>query len=159
MPRDYSALLRLVGPAGDRRSTMNEFVDAAWEILHPTGVSWLGFYLYEGGDELLLGPRRDKPACSPIGLHGVCGQAFREGRAIIVHDVRALGAHYVACDPRDLSELVVPLFNDQGECDGVLDLDSFEIGAFSTRDASELHRALAQACLTAQPALDPPRLA
>ena len=37
-------------------------------------VSWVGFY-FLGEGEMTLGPRRDKPACSPIGLHGACGRA------------------------------------------------------------------------------------
>ena len=33
---------------------------------------------------------------------------------LIVDDVATLGAGYVACDPRDLSEIVVPCFDDDG---------------------------------------------
>ena len=50
---------------------MRAAADTFWEHLSPTGISWIGFYTIEpGADEMLLGPRRDKPACSPIGLHG-----------------------------------------------------------------------------------------
>ena len=73
------------------------------------GVSWVGFYLHEGGNELVLGPSRDKPACSPMGLHGVCGRSFTARRPVVVSDVRTLGENYVACDPRDLSEVPGPL--------------------------------------------------
>ena len=60
----------------------------------------------------------------------------------VVDDVRTLGAQYVACDPRDQSELVVPLQTDTGECFGVLDADSFALGAFDEHDASSMHTLL-----------------
>ena len=139
MTRPYDGLAeRLTKARGDRDERMQTFVDLVWESLHPTGVSWVGFYLYQGGDELVLGPRRDKPACSPIGLHGACGRAFVSGRPLVVRDVAELGANYIACDPRDQSEVVVPLFDDSGKCLGVLDLDSYDVGAFTDEDVSGL---------------------
>lgn len=130
---------------------MQAFVDAAWPLFCDADVSWIGFYLISAdGREMLLGPRRDKPACSPIGLHGACGQAWRERRTLIVRDVRELGAGYIACDPRDLSELVIPLFDpaDATICWGVLDVDSFSIGAFEEADARGMLEALRAAGLT-----------
>jgi putative methionine-R-sulfoxide reductase with GAF domain len=146
--RPYEQLVTQIQPQPDRLRQMQVFVDLLWEALHPTGVSWLGFYLYEGGDELVLGPRRDKPACSPIGLHGVCGQAFTSRRPIVAHDVKELGAHYIACDPRDRSELVIPCFEADGRCWAVLDLDSYDVGAFSDGDAEGLTALLVKAGLS-----------
>lgn len=132
---------------------MRGFVDALWESVKDCGVSWAGFYLKtDGADEMTLGPRRDKPACSPIGLHGACGRTWRTGRTLIVRDVAALGAGYIACDPRDRSELVVPLFDDRGACYAVLDLDSYEVGAFGEGDARALQRLLVESELSAPPA-------
>ncbi len=145
--RPYGELLaRLRSPTiaqGDRHTRMQAFVDAAWELLAPTGVSWIGFYLKSAGkDEMVLGPRRDKPACSPIGLHGACGRCWRDRRALVVRDVAVLGAGYIACDPRDKSELVIPLFEGDGTCWGVLDADSYEVGAFTESDARSLAAAV-----------------
>lgn len=147
MQRNYEAIAARLTPAGDRTSRMRAVVDALWEALRDKGVSWVGFYLHEGGDELVLGPLRDKPACSPIGLHGACGQAFRSGTSLVVHDVAELGANYVACDPRDRSEVVIPLFEPDGTCWGVLDVDSFDVGAFDERDVEGLRAVLAGAGL------------
>jgi putative methionine-R-sulfoxide reductase with GAF domain len=109
-------------------------VDALWaEFGDHRPASWIGFY-YLGTDEMTLGPRRDKPACSPIGLHGVCGQAARSGQSLLVPDVRALGANYIPCDPRDLAELVVPVRDQLGNVVGVLDLDSYAVSAFAEVD-------------------------
>lgn len=154
MMRDYEQIIpRLAaGPAqppiDHRLEQMQAVVDELWAALHPTGVSWVGIYLLQDGAELILGPRRDKPACSPIGLHGACGRALRERRALLVRDVRNLGAGYIACDPRDRSELVVPLFDPDGRCWGVLDLDSYEPDSFSISDVDGLTRVLTAAGLT-----------
>jgi L-methionine (R)-S-oxide reductase len=148
MDRPYHQLLESICESPTREAGMQAFVDVLWPALSPTGVSWLGFYLKEG-DQLVLGPRRDKPACSPIGLHGVCGQAFLDRCSVVIRDVRDLGEHYVACDPRDQSEVVVPCLESDGSCWGVLDLDSHAIGAFSQTDANGLTALLHRAKLTA----------
>lgn len=148
--RPYSQIAGAIKSEGDREERMQTVVDALWEELNDKGVSWVGFYLHEAADELVLGPRRDQPACSPIGLHGVCGQAFTQRRAIVVCDVRELGEDYIACDPRDRSEVVVPLFEADGRCWGVLDLDSHEAGAFDDSDAAGLGLVLVAAGFTVQ---------
>lgn len=149
MARPYDPLLACVPRFGDRAQRMAALVDLLWDALHPAGVSWIGFYLHEGRDELVLGPRRDKPACSPIGLHGACGQAFRRREPVIVRDVADLGENYIACDPRDRSEVVVPLMEPDGRCWGVLDADSYEVAAFDEVDVAGLLRVLRATGLTA----------
>lgn len=151
MSRPYDKIVLPLVADADRTVRMQAFVDALWPPLQPTGVSWLGFYLHEGGEELILGPRRDKAACSPIGLQGACGSAFRSRRPLVVRDVAELGDDYIACDPRDRSEVVIPLLNDDGTCSAVLDLDSYEVGAFDESDVRGLTRLLCKAGLTAQP--------
>lgn len=127
---------------------MRAMIAALWPALKDTGVSWVGFYVHEGGDELVLAAREPKPACSPIGLHGACGQVFRSREPLVVRDVRDLGENYVACDPRDQSEVVVPLLNDEGTCWGVLDLDSHAVGSFDQADVVGLRQVLHAAGLT-----------
>ena len=153
--RDYASLLdhfdpepRLL-PAHLREERMRAVVDAAWDLLGSRGVSWLGFYLKDPRQEqMILGPRRDKPACSPIGLYGMCGRAWYEGKAFVVRDVSTLGASYIACDPRDKSELVIPLFETDRSCYGVLDLDSYDVGSFETADVIGLNTLLQHAGLS-----------
>ncbi len=124
-------------------------VRAIWRHLAPTGVSWVGFYVAQAGNpvtELLLDCREPKPACSPIGMHGVCGQSFLGRTVRIVEDTRDLGAAYVACDPRDRSEIVLPIaFADglpAGSPTGVLDLDSHDPGRFGPADERGLRAVL-----------------
>lgn len=147
MTRDYAAiraeLERAIAPSMSRADRMQAFVDTLWPRLSAAGVSWLGFYSRaEGAEEMLLEARRDKPACSPIGLHGACGQACLTRTTLVVTDVKKLGEGYVACDPRDQSELVIPLFDESGACWGVYDADSFDVGSFDERDAERVQELL-----------------
>ncbi|MEJ2368456.1 MAG: GAF domain-containing protein [Acidobacteriota bacterium] len=152
MPRDYQALTelaaRIAAGMDTRAARMKAVTDVLWDGLKDEAVSWCGFYVpTEDASKMVLEVCRDKPACSPIGLHGVCGQAFLSGEVQVVHDVKDLGDAYVACDPSDRSELVVPLVDAGGKCWAVLDLDSFETGAFAADDAEGLKRVLAAAGL------------
>lgn len=153
MQRNYEAIVAAIGtlaPGAEPEQRMRRVADVLWEHLHAAGVSWCGFYLHEQGEELVLGPSRNKPACTPIGLHGACGRCFLERRPLIVRDVQALGKNYIACDPRDRSEVVVPLLDADGGCRGVLDLDSHAAGAFSESDVRGLIRLLRAAGLSVQ---------
>lgn len=162
--RDYASIAarladRADAPAGvDRTERMRHVVDVLWDALHPTGVSWVGFYFPDPAGapantgkppvELILGPRRDEPACSPIGMHGACGECFLSGRPVVVRDVRERGANYVACDPRDMSEVVVPCIDETGACWAVLDLDSHDLGSFGQDDVAGLEEILSRVGLT-----------
>lgn len=59
-----------------------------------------------------------------------------------------LGPNYIACDPRDRSEVIIPLFDETGRCWGVLDVDSHDTGAFGDRDVDGLLTVLRRAGLT-----------
>jgi putative methionine-R-sulfoxide reductase with GAF domain len=159
--RDYAAITAHLNlpPTATRDARMQAVVDALWHAFgHDKkgpgrAISWIGFYLkVPGKDEMVLGPRRDKPACSPIALHGACGRAFLSRRRLIVTDVANLGPGYIACDPRDKSEVVVPCLEPDGSCWGVLDGDSYEVRAFVQNDTGELSHVLARAGLSLAPA-------
>ncbi len=138
-PRPYVAIAARLKAGGTREARMKAVVEALWDALRDQGVSWVGFYVEQPGApddrRLVLGPCRNKPACSPMGVHGVCGQALRFRRPRIVEDVTKLGPDYVACDPLDRSEITVPLLDLAQRAWGVLDLDSHEFGAFDENDA------------------------
>jgi putative methionine-R-sulfoxide reductase with GAF domain len=147
--RDYGGILSKMKPAPDRLATMQAAADVFWDALGERGISWIGFYRKAADrDEMVLEACRNKPACSPIGLHGMCGRCWKEKRPILVNDVSTLGANYIACDPKDRSEVVIPLFNADGSCWGVLDADSYEVGAFSEMDVGGLTRAVERAGLS-----------
>jgi putative methionine-R-sulfoxide reductase with GAF domain len=143
--RRYDLVAAQMQARGSRLQRMQVIVDSLWEALHGSGVTWVGFYIDrpEEPDDLRLelGPHRNRPACSPIGLHGVCGQALQSRRVRLVSDVSELGDAYIACDPRDRSEIAVPLV-EAGIAWAVLDLDSHQVGAFSDADEAGLHQVL-----------------
>ncbi|GEN82197.1 hypothetical protein SLU01_05090 [Sporosarcina luteola] len=100
-------------------------------------INWVGFYLMDGNDELVLGPFQGLPACIRIPLgRGVCGTAAAEGKTILVPDVNQFPGH-IACDAASRSEIVVPLVKD-GEVLGVLDIDSPELNRFNEDDQKGL---------------------
>lgn len=141
--RAAAAIATAFAPGAELSVRMQVVVDELWrEFGGHRPVSWVGFYLL-GADEMTLGPRRDRPACSPIGLHGACGSAARSGTTVVVRDVRELGAAYIACDPRDLAEIVVPVRGRDGAVLGVLDLDSYGVGAFDETDRRALEQIVA----------------
>jgi putative methionine-R-sulfoxide reductase with GAF domain len=149
----YAALIERLSPVGPRDGRMKLMVDLLWDAFgQHQPISWVGFYLDRPDQpddaRLVLGYCRDKPACSPIGLHGVCGQALRNCAVRIIDDVNELGEAYIACDPRDRSEIVLPLCDETGRGWGVLDVDSWETGAFDQTDARGMNAMLIAAGLT-----------
>ena len=142
--RATEAICLAMGDGMDQASRIKVVVDVLWEEFgEGCPVSWVGFYRL-GEGEMVLGYCRDKPACSPIGLHGACGKVGLSGESLIVRDVRELGGAYISCDPRDLSEVVVPVYGRLGEVIGVLDVDSFSVGAFGLTDQVALEGIVAK---------------
>ena len=100
-------------------------------------INWAGFYLMENG-RLVLGPFQGKPACIEIEVgRGVCGTAVAEKRTQLVKDVHAFPGH-IACDGASMSEIVIPLFDQNGEVIGVLDIDSPIFSRFDETDKAGL---------------------
>ncbi len=95
---------------------------------------WVGVYRVVG-DELLLDGWDGRAATEhtriPIG-RGVCGRAAREGRTVLVPDVRA-DPDYLACFLETRSEIVVPV-REEGTVLGEIDVDGREVGAFDASD-------------------------
>lgn len=102
-------------------------------------INWVGFYMMDGADELVLGPFQGLHACIRIPLgKGVCGTAAQKKETILVPDVNQFPGH-IACDAASRSEIVVPLIKD-GIVIGVLDIDSPEYDRFTDDDQEGLER-------------------
>lgn len=93
---------------------------------------WVGFYIPRERF-LELGPSVGPPACSQIAYTGVCGQAVRKKKSVIVSNVHDFAGH-IACDPRSKSEIAVPLFGGDGSVIAVFDVDSEDFGSFDEVD-------------------------
>lgn len=99
---------------------------------------WVGFYLVKQ-DELVLGPFQGTIACTRIKYgRGVCGNAWKQGRTLIVPDVNEFPGH-IACDTASKSEIVLPIFKDNIVW-GVLDVDSDQLRNFGDIDAEYLQQ-------------------
>lgn len=102
---------------------------------------WIGFYLVKD-NELVLAPFQGPIACTRIAIgRGVCGRAWQQQQLIIVPDVDQFPGH-IACSSASRSEIVLPMMKN-GECFGVLDIDSSELNQFDEVDAKYLKQLIA----------------
>ncbi len=105
------------------------------------GWFWIGFYLTDTPEELVLGPFQGPLACTRIAKgKGVCGTAWQQAATIVVPDVDQFPGH-IACSSLSRSEIVVPLLVN-GEVAAVLDADSEAYNTFDDTDAHFLEMLL-----------------
>ncbi len=103
---------------------------------------WVGFYIKKD-EYLVLGPFQGPVACTRIELDkGVCGYAYTNRKVVIVPDVDAFPGH-IACSSLSRSEIVLPIFNSDGQVFGVLDVDSDKLNDFSEIDEFGLKQVVA----------------
>ncbi|MEE0959455.1 MAG: GAF domain-containing protein [Lachnospiraceae bacterium] len=109
-------------------------------------VNWVGFYLIDQSmksehidrQQLVVGPFQGRPAVSRITYGtGVCGTAWKENSAQVVDEVSCFAGH-IACDCNTHSEIVIPMYNKNGEIIGVLDMDSVVPARFDEEDKEGL---------------------
>lgn len=97
-------------------------------------INWVGVYLLEDKDSLILGPFQGLPACEKIKVgKGVCGTCIAQNEALLVSDVHSFPGH-IACDGASNSELVCPFYKTDGTLIGLIDIDSPLIGRFTNED-------------------------
>lgn len=102
-------------------------------------VNFAGVYRFEN-NELILGPFQGMPACVHIQMgKGVCGTAAASQKTQVVENVHNFDGH-IACDSNSNSEIVVPIFTEDGNLWGVLDIDSTKIGTFDETDQVYLEK-------------------
>jgi GAF domain-containing protein len=100
-------------------------------------IIWVGFYLTEENNELVLGPFQGRLACTRIHFgKGVCGTSALTKETIVVDDVDKFPGHIV-CDSLSKSEVVVPVIKD-GQTVAVLDIDSDVYNNFNLIDKKYL---------------------
>lgn len=101
---------------------------------------WTGFYVVDPlkERELVVGPYQGTLGCLRIPFgKGVCGHVAATEEPIIVPDVHAFPGH-IACDSATNSEIVLPVFDKDGQLAAVLDVDSTEPDAFDEIDREGL---------------------
>ena len=117
--------------------------------IHQTmGFWWTGFYRVNDEERvrvgeqssgmLVLGPFQGPVACMHIPYgKGVCGTAWQRAETIIVPDVEQFPGH-IACSSESKSEIVVPVFGNDGKVMAVLDIDSERLATFADVDRTYL---------------------
>ncbi len=117
---------------------------------HPF-ADWTGFYRVVAPNLLKIGPYQGGHGCLTIPFsRGVCGACARTGQVQNVPDVEAFDGH-IACSYSTKSELVLPVFNAQGQPLGVFDIDSDTPAAFTAADEAWLVPLLAEVFAQAKP--------
>lgn len=134
----YSELLEEIRSViQDEKDTVACMANVAALIHERFGFWWTGFYRVID-NELVLGPFQGPVACTRIRKgRGVCGTSWNEGRTIVVPNVHEFPGH-IACSSLSNSEIVVPVFNENRNVTGVLDIDSREFSTFDETDAKWL---------------------
>ena len=111
---------------------------------HHPYADWTGFYRVVAPNLLKIGPYQGGHGCLTIPFsRGVCGACARTGQVKNVPDVEAFEGH-IACSSSTKSELVLPVFNAQGQLLGVFDIDSDTPAAFTAQDEAWLVPLLAE---------------
>lgn len=132
----YKQVVSLVEGESDNIANM---ANIAAMIHYTFRFWWTGFYRVVG-DELLLGPYQGPLACSRIKFgRGVCGTAWKERTTQVVPNVELFPGH-IACSSASKSEIVVPVFNSDGEVTAVLDIDSEHLATFDDTDRKWLEK-------------------
>jgi GAF domain-containing protein len=100
---------------------------------------WVGFYLVKS-NQLVLAPFQGPVACTRIAYEkGVCGRAWKEKKSLFVPDVNHFAGH-IACSSSSVSEIVVPVFDKNGEIAGVIDVDSERFDVLDETDVFYLEK-------------------
>jgi GAF domain-containing protein len=139
-------IVSIVGRIVETAPNAEKAMDAVVELLHHRvpHFSWVGIYLMDGPDQLVLGPYRGKPSPhTRIPLNqGICGAAASQKQTVIVPDVNA-DPRYLACSLETKSEIVVPIMHGS-RCLGEIDIDSDRPNAFGADDQALLENIAAK---------------
>ncbi len=99
---------------------------------------WTGFYRKTDAQILRVGPYQGGHGCLSIPFsQGVCGKAAKEELTQLVLDVNELEYH-IACSTETMSEIVVPIKDNEGKLIAVFDIDSNVPAAFDDTDRKYL---------------------
>jgi L-methionine (R)-S-oxide reductase len=140
-PRDATASLLQIDAVLARLSGRDALAEVCrfLRASHPA-YRWVGVYRLDG-KELALEAWDGPAATEHVRIsvdRGVCGRAARDGRTVIVDDVRS-DPEYLACFLETRAEIVVPIF-DGGAVVGEIDIDGNEVGAYDASDRAFLER-------------------
>ncbi|MEQ8628985.1 GAF domain-containing protein [Ekhidna sp.] len=138
----YEALIpQINGLLYGEKNLIANLANIAAALKEGMGFFWVGFYLVDSEDELVLGPFQGPVACTRIKKgKGVCGSSWQRDQTLIVPNVDEFPGH-IACASASKSEIVIPVKKD-GKTIGVLDVDSDQLNDFDATDEEYLQQIL-----------------
>ena len=134
----YKLLVSQIASLIDGEKDLIAVMSKVAAAIHQTmGFWWTGFYRVID-NELVLDPFQGPVACMHIPYgKGVCGTAWQKAETIIVPEVEQFPGH-IACSSESKSEIVVPIFDNDGKVMAVLDIDSDRLATFDNIDRKYL---------------------
>lgn len=103
------------------------------------GFFWVGFYIVKE-NQLVLNAFQGTIACTRIDFDkGVCGHSYTTKEIVIAPNVEEFPGH-IACSSASKSEIVLPVFDKNGNVAIILDVDSDQLNDFSDVDAKGLQK-------------------
>jgi L-methionine (R)-S-oxide reductase len=103
---------------------------------------WVAIYKIVDKEFVIMTESGNEPPAYPRFpiTQGLCGAALESGKPIVVGDVRK-DPRYLPAFHTTLSEIIVPMINEQHQTVGMLDADSEKLNAFGDEDRDFLQRA------------------
>ncbi|MFQ1702305.1 GAF domain-containing protein [Loktanella agnita] len=141
---DYDSLAKTVASLTEgEEDRVALMATVACEVHHSDDrFDWTGFYRVVAPELLKIGPYQGGHGCLVIPFsRGVCGAAARTRRVQLVADVDAFPGH-IACASSTKSEIVLPVFDQNGDVIAVFDIDSNQPDAFTQADSDALEKLL-----------------
>lgn len=141
--KKYQSLLpQIEGLVSREKNLIANLANIAAALKEGLGFFWVGFYLVDSEDELILGPFQGPVACTRIKKgKGVCGTAWKRRETIIVPNVNEYKGH-IACASNTMSEIVIPILKNN-KIIAVLDVDSNQLEDFDEIDQKYLEEMMA----------------
>ena len=130
----YPQIFALIQGEDDLIASLSNMLSA---LKYGFGRLWVGVYFVKNS-ELVLGPFQGPIACARIQLgRGVSGPSWHNKEPIIVDNVDKFPDHII-CNAASKSEIVIPVFDSQGEVAMILDVDSDMLNDFDKIDKEYL---------------------
>jgi GAF domain-containing protein len=130
----YPQIFALIQGEDDLIASLSNMMSA---LKYGFGWLWVGVYFVKNS-ELILGPFQGPIACTRIQLgRGVSGTSWNNKETIIVPNVDEFPDHII-CNAASKSEIVIPVFDAQGEVSLILDVDSDTLNDFDKIDKEYL---------------------
>lgn len=139
----YQSLIpQIEGLLSGEPNLVANMANVAAALKEQFGWLWVGFYVVENNDQLVLAPFQGPVACTRIKFgRGVCGTAWQKAETLVVPDVEKFPGH-IACSSLSKSEIVVPAFKNN-QVVAVLDVDSSDLNTYDETDKLYLEKIVA----------------